>query len=108
MKRIHYSGAALVVCLTLGLVAMWFIGNYRCLLPERDPLAAASFSANRYMQPENGESFSAVVTATNPVYPLGELHTFDIYDGESMVAKVQLLSFLGLGWQERSFSRIAP
>lgn len=107
MKGIRYAVASLVVCIT-GLAAIWFMGSYQSMLPERDPFAAASFVANRYMQPEIGESFSAVVTATNPNNPLGALHTFEIYDGESMVAKVQLISFMGLGWQEGSFERFAP
>lgn len=100
MKRIRRAIAKIVpLCLIVG--AVWFVGNYMCLLPEQDSVAAASFVANRYMQPDEGETFLAVASARNRIYPLGELQTFEIHDGELTVARVRLNDFLGLGWHSR-------
>ena len=80
------------------------------VLPERESFAAASSVADQYIQPAAGKEFLATASVEQPIpsYPFGEVHTFDIHDGELTVAKVQLNNFLGLGWQFHSFSRAEP
>ncbi|MDA8563672.1 hypothetical protein N9L06_04385 [Mariniblastus sp.] len=94
-----------IACLIV--LAVWFIGNYMYLLPDRESVAAANSVAERYMQPQTTEGFSAVASGKQPAFPF-EKHTFDIRDGERTVAEVQLSNFFGLGWQESSFSRAVP
>ena len=109
MKRIRNIFVKIfLVCLVVA--ATWFVGNYMRVLPEQESVAAASSVADQYIQPENGEGFLAIASGEQPTsnYPFGEVHTFNIHDGEQTVAKVQLNNFLGLGWQFHSFSRAEP
>ena len=109
MKRI-LNVFVKIFLVSLVVAATWFIGNYMQVLPEQESVAAASSVADQYLQPENGEGFLAIASAEQPTpnYPFGEVHTFDIQDGEQTVAEVQLNNFFGLGWQFHSFSRVAP
>ena len=109
MKRIRNIFVKIFL-VSLAVAATWFVGNYMFVLPEKESVAAASSVADQYMQPENGEGFLAIASGQQPTpnYPFGEVHTFDIRDGELTVAKVQLNNFLGLGWQFHSFSRADP
>ena len=99
-----------IILFSLVVAATLFIGNYMQVLPEQESVAAASSVADQYMQPEKGKELSATASGEQPkpIYPFGEVHTFDIHDGEQTVAKVQLNNFFGLGWQFHSFSRAAP
>ena len=109
MKRIR-NILVKIFLVTLTGAAIWFAGNYMQVLPEHESVAAASSVADQYIQPENGEELSAIASGEQPMhnYPFGEIHTFDIRDGELTVAKVQLNNFLGLGWQFHSFIRAEP
>ena len=106
MKRIRNIFVK-IFFVSLVIAATWFIGNYMQVLPEQESVAAASSVADQYIQPENGAGLLATASGEQPtpIYPFGEVHTFDIHDGEQTVAKVQLNNFLGLGWQFHSFSR---
>ncbi len=87
------------------LVLTWIIGNWSCLLEGRNARDAAVEVAQRYMAPREARLFSATESKSEYVFPVGESHRFDIHDGETTVATVSVVSFLGLGWQERYFSK---
>ena len=106
MKRIRSTIVKVAFACSI-VAAFWFVGNYMHVLPEQESAAAACSVADKYMQPKVGEEFLAIESGEQPMsnYPYGEVHTFEIHDGELIVAKVQLNNFLGLGWQFHSFSR---
>jgi len=83
----------------LFLFLFWFLGNYQALLPAKTATAAVQSVIAKYEANPPERLDIQRLNATRD-FPQGTRWTYQVSAGGRPIARVTLLDFLGLGWQQ--------